>query len=253
MKLDRLRLKGIRFLFTAGLALLVFGASAFAGTLELRLTDSETGASVIVQDTLGTGMVSYNGRVGNFSVNVTTGLSKPVLGTLGQGHMDLNSVNVSCLGVQTVCNGVRQQQPDTLKIELSDINFPGNTGGVFSAKVGGTLGAPGSSVLFGTWLDSGNVLFGHGSAPTDPSFAFPFTYSACFGCFSASGSKTVGPLGLYSMTLEADITNPQGIVNDSFDFDVTNTTPEPSTAILLGAGLFGLGIATRRRLASRPL
>jgi hypothetical protein len=253
------KMKGFRLLLTGAIGFLIFAtvgqSSAYAGTLALRLTDAETGVSVTVVDVGGTGMVSYNGKVGNFTVNVTTGISKPVLNAPGVGHMDLNSIDVSCLGVARQCNGIKQQGPDTLKIELSDINFPGQNGGIFAASAGGTLGAPNSSITFKTWEDSGNVIFGHGSVPSDPYLTLgTFNYNtACFGCFSGTASKRVNPIGTYSMTLEADITNAKGIVNDSFDFEVTNTAPEPATLGLLGMGLVALSGAIRRRRRSSNL
>jgi hypothetical protein len=245
-------MKGFRFLLTGVIGFMIFamGQSAFAGALSLRLTDSATGVSVTVVDVGGTGMVSYNGKVGNFTVNVTTGLSKPVLNAPGVGHMDLSSVDVSCLGVARQCNGAKQQGPDTLKIELSDINFPGQGAGIFTASAGGTLGAPNSTITFKTWEDSGNVIFGKGSKPTDPSLTLgTFNYdSKCFGCFSGTASSLVNKIGTYSMTLEADITNPKGIVNDSFDFEVKNASvPEPETLVLFAAGLVAMGLVVRQR------
>lgn len=249
-------MKGFRILTTVVIGLLIFaaaGRSAYAGTLSLRLTDAETGVSVTVVDVGGTGVVSYNGKVGNFTVNVTTGISKPVLNAPGVGHMDLNSVDVSCLGVARQCNGTKQQGPDTLKIELSDINFPGQGPGFFTGTAGGTLGAPNSSITFKAWEDSGNVIFGHGSQPTDASLTLgTFNYAnSCFGCFSGTISKTrLSGIRTYSMTLEADITNPKGIVNDSFDFEVTNSSPEPETLALFAMGLVAMGLVARRRFYS---
>jgi hypothetical protein len=50
------------------------------------------------------------------------------------------------------------------------------------------------------------------------------------------------------MTLEADITNPKGIVNDSFDFEVKNASvPEPETLVLFAAGLVAMGLVARQR------
>lgn len=45
------------------------------------------------------GSITFNGSIGNFVVNVTTGISKPILvNTPFSASMDLNSINVSVAG-----------------------------------------------------------------------------------------------------------------------------------------------------------
>ncbi len=234
-------MKSSKFLLVAVIGLLVFacaGQSAYAGTLTLKLIDLGTGANTTVVDLGGTGMVSFSGAVGNFIVNVTTGLSKPLLGSPGVDKMDLNSIDVSCLG--GACAG---PVPDTLRILVSDINFNGQNGGVFSANVGGT-NFPGASATFKAWTSATNTLFASSS---------PVLTLGAFGggAFSGSTSSPIGPRQpSYSMTLQADLTNPAGIANDSFNFEVANTAPEPGTMVLLGAGLVLLGVGARRRQQS---
>jgi hypothetical protein len=242
-EIARQEMKKVKFLLVAVLGLLVFvgaGQSAFAGTLTLKLIDLGTGANFTVVDLGGTGVVSFSGAVGNFNVNVTTGLSKPTLGGPGFTAMDLNSVDVSC--VAGACTG---PNPDTLKILLSDINFAPMAGGVFKAKVGGTLGT-GASGTFKSFVSASNTLFASGTTVNLGSFPT--------GAFSGSGSVPLPALPTYSMTLEADLTNPinprDAAVSDSFNFEITNNAPEPSTVVLLGAGLVLLGIGARRRQAS---
>lgn len=229
-------MKSSKFLLVAIIGFLVFacaGQSAYAGTLTLQLIDLGTGANTTVVDLGGTGMVTFNGVVGNFNVNVTTGLSKPLLGSGNVAKMDLSSVDVSTTS-----------STDTLRILLSDQNFdPNSDGGFFTANVGGTL-ASGSSAVFKAWVSGTNALF---------SKAGPVLTLGTFNTTSFSGSNStfVIPTVLYSMTLQADLTNPAGArLSDSFDFSVTAPTPEPGTLALLGAGLVLLGVGARRRQQS---
>lgn len=234
-------MKSSKFLLVAVIGLLVFasaGQSAYAGTLTLKLIDLGTGANTTVVDLGGTGMVVFNGVVGNFIVNVTTGLSKPILGGGNVAKMDLSSVNVSCLG--GTCPG---PVPDTLRILLSDKNFsPNSDGGLFTGNVGGTL-ASGASAVFKAWMSSTNTLFAAGG-PTLTLGTFNTV------AFSGSSSTFVAPTQTYSMTLQADLKNPAGTKSDSFDFEVNAPTPEPGTIALLGAGLLLLGVGARRRQSS---
>jgi hypothetical protein len=41
------------------------------------------------------GAITYISAIGDWTVNVTTGLTKPILGSSTYPHLDLNSVNVS--------------------------------------------------------------------------------------------------------------------------------------------------------------
>ena len=109
----------------AGGAALLFGTSLANAGFVLTLDDLSTaGVDVTVTDADADGVVNYNGAVGSFNINVTTGISKPAL---PDGTMDLNSVNVS--------GGDGQ-----LQIMLTDTGFTGPVGG-FTSSIGGTTGA----------------------------------------------------------------------------------------------------------------
>src|SRR3954454_2163846 len=90
------RLKGFAGVAAAGILSLVVAPQAHA-TLYLTLFNGSScvvGPScVTVNDTLSAGLASYNGKVGNFSVNVTTGVGQNVPPSL-----DLNSVDKTTIG-----------------------------------------------------------------------------------------------------------------------------------------------------------
>jgi hypothetical protein len=89
--------------------------------------------------------VSYYGSVGGFLVNLSTGLSKPVIGGPDVAALDLSSFNVS--GAPT----------SLLTIRLTDTDYMQTpVGGALSA-VGGTTGG---QVSISTYADFDNTPFG---------------------------------------------------------------------------------------------
>jgi hypothetical protein len=98
-------IRGGRKLLFAVLAVCVLSTSAaYADLLRLRLEDisSGSGSGVVVTDGKAgdtnplTGVITYLGSINNnFLINVTTGISKPVIGGVNNyAELDLNSVNV---------------------------------------------------------------------------------------------------------------------------------------------------------------
>src|SRR5262245_784519 len=92
-----------RFLLAIFTVLVVFSSVAHAGPLfRLRLEDTATGEGVVLTDNGAgdinglNGAITFSGSIGGFVVNVTTGLSQPIIGgTNNYAELDLNSVNVS--------------------------------------------------------------------------------------------------------------------------------------------------------------
>jgi len=169
-----------------------------------------------------TGAVVYAGGFGSFAINVTTGLSKPVLDAPGT-MFDLNSVTVS-------------GGSGTLTIGLTDTDFLRGGAGSLNFAIGGTTDGV---VSASAYMDSANTEFGTGtllgSMGTTETGAFSYN----------SGVTTVGS-DPYSLTIYATVTHQNAGDASSFDAAVV---PEPSMLALMSLGLVGLGFAGRRKLA----
>lgn len=253
-------IKSITKLCLAVFTVLAFGSSVgYADSLfRLRLEDVATGKGVVISDngsgdtSSDSGVITFNGSLGSFSVNVTTGLSKPAIGADSNNfaELDLNSVNISFSGA------------GTLLITLEDGGYTHGPSGPLSVAslVGGTMtGQAGSSVSFQSWVNGDNqlpalgpdqataaVLPAIGSLPPAGSVAVfdsPVTFGP--GAFSVSGSQEFTKTGSYSLFSQAKIVF-TGRGSVSFDQN-TNVVPEPITLVLLGSGLASMGLLGRKR------
>jgi hypothetical protein len=169
------------------------------------------------------GQITYMNGVGNFIVNVTTGLSKPILGNSGSGRIDLNSIDVS------------SSNNSTLMIKLTDTDFSLNSQPALSflTDIGGSSSGPVTSKAI---YDAGNTEFGSGvgAIPTVLDLG-----SLGPGAFSNSASSSVAFADPFSLTLETTVTLNAGEAA-SFNATATAHTPEPATLLLLGCGLVGM-------------
>jgi hypothetical protein len=221
-----------------GVALL--GATSPArADFELMLSDTADGASVTIHDNgIGdlnplAGVITFSGTVGEFAINVTTGESKPVLGSPTQAKMDLNSVDTKLIG----------SKADTLTIKLSDTDFGPTAAGTLKQEVGGTFSGSVTSASFTSYKDPSNTDFGMGGTATP---TLTFTTSP----FSGSSAASHPAYTVYSMTQVATIVASGGAGNISFDLETTNFVPEPSSMALAGLGALCLiGYGLRRRKA----
>jgi len=212
------------------IALLVFGivvvgASGAHADAVLTLTSGLDVVSVadgsLLDGNLLAGAVTYIGAVGpNWIVNVSTGLTKPLMGSAALPEMDLNSVDLS-LGA------------GTLTIEWTDDGFGPQTGTTYNMGIGGTTAG---TVIFSAGLDSHDNFgtVGPMAGGLGGSFA---------GAFSGDVTAIANP---YSLTEFITIVHTAGGTT-SFDASLTNNVPEPSALLLLGSGLAALGFWTRRR------
>lgn len=173
------------------------------------------------------GIVSVSKTLGDTSVSVTTGLSKPLLSG-GNPLMDLASLNV-------VSNGAH-----TLVIKFSDNDF-NLYGGRFGMEYGGTLSVfngSGASLEHSAYYDASNALFGEGTliGKVGP-------YGT--GPFSGAVDGGVSPNAPYSVTEILTLKTAGGMTTFSGDFEVN--VPEPTTLALLAVALLGFAAVRRRR------
>lgn len=207
----------------ASVALLLGFAQSSEATLMLSVTDGTTTETVVGSS----GAATFTSSIGTFAANVTTGISKPLIGSALLPILDLNSVDV------TSQSGGGGQ----LSILLTDTDFIG-LGGVIEAlnTIGGTLSAGSFAVT--TFLDCANTPFGQSTQLTSQSLSG--------NPLSGSASTFVnGCDGTYSLTQLAVLTMPGNAI---FSGDSMLAVPEPSTIAIFGIGLLGLGLALRRKI-----
>ena len=197
----------------------------------LRLTTSG-GASATISDggagdvNGAAGAVTFvNGLGSDWFVNVTTGLSKPILGAANAPELDISSVNVSAM-----------PGAGWLDIELTDTGFTPTAGALFLAAIGGTTAG---SISYQTYLDSGNTEFAKTTALTSIGGVGP--------AFSATTYSVLTSAVTYSLTLVVRITHTGSSTIQASSFDALLKVPEPGTLLLLGSGMLAFAMVTRRR------
>ena len=177
------------------------------------------------------GAVGFDGILGDFFINITTGISKPLIGSLEVASLNFTSLNISG------GNG-------TLEIMLTDTDFNTPSGALIleNALDGESVG--GSTIFTQGFIDTANAEFGN-------SFSLPIQGPFGPGTFSNTVSGEAGfVVAPYSLTETATITHTTGFTTStSFSKELT-ATPEPSTMLLLASGLAGLGFFRWRRKAA---
>jgi len=225
-------------ILTIGLAHLAFGALGY----ELEITDGTnfiivsasgltTMGSVVpisFSNNTATGVFSYDGGVGNYVVNVSTGEGSPLLSL---GSLDLNSVDTS--GVTS----------GPLKIWWSENGITAtNTGWLM--MWGGTLSTgAGGNVSDTAYEDNTNAFFGMQNTINTIGPQGPGVVGGTAG---GGVSVTLVPHSLSELiTL-----NGVGATNYSGNASLT-PVPEPATVVLFGGVVLAIATAIKRKVVKK--
>jgi len=220
-------------LFALAAAAFVAAPRASA-TAELILSD---GIAADTQTVAGTctaaGCVaSFNGAVGSWNINVTTGTSDL---TGNQPIMDLNSID----------HHNASSSPSTLTLTWTATDFaPAQNG--WALNIGGTIGSNGTltaSLYGGTsnnQLDESQQL-GSTLSFSNPPIAFSGGENAFLNGLSVSP---------YSLTEVATITFGKSAGQASFDYSV-DAIPEPAGVLLLGSAILFTVSMVRRKTGQK--
>lgn len=220
-----------RFLATAAMS--VGGAFFALPAAAVPQIEISHGASTVVIADQGAGDINdlvgavvFAGTVGDFFINVTTGVTKPVLGSAEVPRLDLNSINVSGPTGAVL----------TIRFTETDFSSPSGYADIFSAIGGTTAG----SVQYLTYASLTNDAFAEDILISDSGILS--------GPFVFSDMSTVAISGTYSLTTVAIITH-SGSGNQNSSFNAVVELPEPFLAppIILGTLLLSATMIARRR------
>lgn len=212
--------------------------AAQADTLQLQLTEtSKAGNPTSGIKTSTDGSVGFSGILGDFSLNIATGVGSP---NSPEGTLDLNSIDV----VPTNNTACSSSAPCVLQLLLTEtgITPPFGNGSPFAISWGGTQAA--GTVSFSGYVDPGNAAFG----TTDSLGSLSSTSKSNNFGFSGgfNNGQFIGLSGPYSIT-ELVTISVNGPGTTSFDATVS-PVPEPGSLLLLGAGLLGVTSTIRKKL-----
>lgn len=191
------------------------------------------------------GVIAFSGAVGAYNINVTTGLSTPVVGSPSTAVMDLNSVSVTSLG---------STAPLTITFGDTGFSLPVAVPGFITptAHIGGTL-ASGATLDVASYINLADasplpaaLVPGAVVIPAGSLELLSALYDTA--AFSDSGSAGVWYAGdPFSLFTEVSLTMPSAGSVSSFDVTTTVPVPEPVTVTLVGSTLCGMAWQRRRR------
>lgn len=223
-----------RLLAVAALAACAFAPAAQA-LPQLELSDGITTVTITdggAGDISGeAGVIVFHGAVGAFTINVTTGITKPVLGSASQPVLDLNSIDVT--GTTGATLTIKFSETDFISTG-SSVNFLAAVGGVTAGTVSFDYFASETNTIFATDL----------SVSSSGPMTGPFLYSDL-------GSEALS--GLYSLTTVATIVHTGGSQNSSFNsvFETVTQTIDIPEAPFAPSLLIGALLLAGRTLARR--
>ncbi len=189
------------------------------GSVESLVSDNGAGD---LSSITGYMIAAYSG--GPWFVSVALGTSKPV--AVPPTVMDLSFSAISSAG-------------GTILISLTDTNWSGVGVQQFLADIGGAM-VSGALVEYSVYGSLANGEFERTSLICHDTLSGSPYADSCVGLFTQDPE--------YSLTLDVKVTHTGwGITTGNLEFKV----PEPSAMILLGMGLLGLCMWTRKRMSKR--
>jgi hypothetical protein len=199
-------------------------------SFQLKLTTGGGSSITITDDVFGdsawgvAGVIAYSGVLGNFNVNVTTGVSKPFL-SASTPTLTINSLNAT------------SSTADSLTIILTDTGFAGSPT-TFETLISGTLISPlaPSRLTARSFLDDADVEF---ATTTSLGNVGPLSGPNAINVVNGSALGSASPTGPFSMTLSTTIEHNGAGSTTGFSATV-HSVPESSASLCLGMALFGL-------------
>lgn len=163
------------------------------------------------------GVIIFNGVIGVWDINVSTGLTKPIIGSPSNPQMDLNSIDHST-------------GPGFLRIRFTDTGFIASPGSA-TAAIGGTQGN--GDVRFRTYQNL-TLLTDSGVLASTP--------------FMNSASAPVTVAAPYALTEEVIINHTAaGVTSWDASLEVTFVPEGDTLFAMLGLAAVGGAFALRRR------
>lgn len=227
-----------------GISVLLFGATVTVKNANavamMKLTDGNGNTVTVSDNGVGDthallGAIVVNQALGNWDINVDTGLTKPAIGNADNPHLDLGFINVSNMGAAG--------NPETLKIELTDVDFLDLSGSGVQGLLLNWGGTTQGTVSANLWADAGNNAFGMVTLLGSAGAFGP-------GAFATSDALSFATAGTpYSLTIELNLSHDgsQGTTT-SGNLELT-AVPEPAILALMGLGLAGIGYQRRRKVS----
>lgn len=209
-----------KLIIAMGLAVLTT-ASVSANTVYLEITDNNGHDTGLLSN--GSGVITFIGSVGNWDINVSTGIANPPAGSnpVTQPSLDLNSINHF--------NGGAGSQ---LTINFYADGLGPVSGAPYNFSIGGTKDSSISSDVFSV-LD-GPTLHTSGTQTATTS---PFALSLN-GFLNISANDILGLQAVINATAK-------GLT--SFDENLSPVPDAGMTLALLGSALTGLALFARSR------